>query len=323
MKRNPTQTHQRHDTHAAALRAPDSPVRGILNRLTKVAPPPLDCGGLLAFCVGTSALIDIGQRLLKEPAPEFLMLQGECQTLAAACIARFEAAGQADAEGAFDEYKTSHPAWAAVVAAGKGHADVTLGCVRNDAAATLWQSEPFGPAQAGLGQAHRIVYGATYSAANKAMYLATSKVADADLGTIFEVDKGVADADLCKARPVVTALVTGLADVPSTRIIALKSGALIYGTANGKLMLLDPTAKTVALVADLRTGNAAASAVRGYLTEASDNVVVAIVHDHDAAGANTARRLVSVDVGTARQSSRDVGKLISETEPYPGVMRLN
>jgi len=122
MNRNPTPKHQRHDTHAAALRAPDSPVRGILNRLTKVAPPPLDCGGLLAFCVGTSALIDIGQRLLKEPAPEFLMLQGECQTLAAACIARFEAAGQADAEGAYDEYKTSHPAWAAVVAAGtRGH----------------------------------------------------------------------------------------------------------------------------------------------------------------------------------------------------------
>jgi hypothetical protein len=44
MSRNRTQTHQRNDTHAAALRAPDSPVRGILNRLMKVAPPPLDCG---------------------------------------------------------------------------------------------------------------------------------------------------------------------------------------------------------------------------------------------------------------------------------------
>ena len=44
--------------------------------------------------------------------------------------------------------------------------------MRPDTAKTLFESNAFGPAQAGFGNAHRIVYGATYSVANKAMYLA-------------------------------------------------------------------------------------------------------------------------------------------------------
>jgi hypothetical protein len=51
--------------------------------------------------------------------------------------------------------------------------------------------------------------------------------------------------------------------------------------------------------------------------------VVIIGYQRHATGINTARRLVSLDVGTARQTRRDVGKLISESEPWPGVMRLN
>lgn len=215
------------------------------------------------------------------------------------------------------------PFWNANVDATKGYADMSLGCMRADTTNAVFHSDPFGPAQAGAGNAHRIVYGATWSAANAAMYLATAKVGDADLGTIFEVDKGVADADVCKAKPIVTVLVAGLVDVPSTRPIALKSGTLAYGTANGKLMRLDVTGRTAVLVADLRTGNAVSSVVRGYLAEAKDNVVAAVVYDYDAAGNNTARRLVRVDVGTGAQTERDVSKLIGENEPYPGVMRLN
>ena len=98
MKRRPTQDIQRSDTHAAALRATDSAVRGILNRLMQTAPAPLDCGGLLSFCVGAASLCGIAAGLLKQPKPEFLMLRDECKALAAACIARFEAAGQTDAE---------------------------------------------------------------------------------------------------------------------------------------------------------------------------------------------------------------------------------
>lgn len=215
------------------------------------------------------------------------------------------------------------PFWNANVDATKGYADTTLGCIRADTKQTLFESDAFGPAQGGFGNAHRIVFGATYSAANRAMYLATSKVADADQGTIFEVDKNIADTDVCKGKPVVTALVTGLTDVPSTKFIALKSGALVYGTSNGKLMKLDVTNKQALLVADLKGAGVATSQVKGYLTEVFDNAVAAVVFDYDTAGNNTGRRLVTVNITTAAQSSRDVSQLISESETYPGVMRLN
>jgi hypothetical protein len=48
-----------------------------------------------------------------------------------------------------------------------------------------------------------------------------------------------------------------------------------------------------------------------------------VVFDYDAGGRNTGRRLVTVDVLTAKQSSRDVSQLIAETEPYPGVLPRN
>lgn len=132
MKRKPTNEVQRSDTHAAVLRAPESPVRAILNRLMQVAPPPLDCGGLLSYCTGVALLVDIAQGLLKQPTAEFLTLRGECKALAAACIDRFATAGQADPEDASTEYKTSNPAWAAIVEAGSRDDTAT-----NPAAAAL------------------------------------------------------------------------------------------------------------------------------------------------------------------------------------------
>jgi hypothetical protein len=215
------------------------------------------------------------------------------------------------------------PFWKSDVDLAKGYTNTTLGCMRPDTPAVLQHSDAFGPAQAGFGNAHRIVLGATYSAANKAMVLATSKVGDADQGTIFEVDKGVADADVCKAKPTVSVVVSNLPDVPSTKILALKSGALLYGTTNGKLMSVNLTTKSVTPVADLKSAAATSSHVRGYLAESTDNVVAVVVYDYDAAGRNTARRLVAVNVTSGSQSSRDVTALITETERYPGVFRLN
>ncbi len=61
--------------------------------------------------------------------------------------------------------------------------NVTLGCVRADDGTVNAQSLVFGPASAASGNANRIVYGATYSPTNDAMYLATSKVANADQGS--------------------------------------------------------------------------------------------------------------------------------------------
>jgi hypothetical protein len=131
MKRKPTIEIHRSDTHAAALRAPESPVRAILNRLMQAAPAPLDCGGLLSFCSGATLLLDIAQGLLKQPTADYRALLDECKALAAACIDRFEAAGQADPDGASD-YKASHPAWAAIVEAGSRDDTAT-----NPAAAAL------------------------------------------------------------------------------------------------------------------------------------------------------------------------------------------
>jgi hypothetical protein len=216
------------------------------------------------------------------------------------------------------------PFWQSSVTPFSDHlVNVTLGCVRAANGAAVAQSDVFGPASAASGNANRIVYGATFSPANEAMYLVTSKVGSADQGTIFEIDKGIPDAALCTAKPVVTALVTGLADVPSTKPLSARSGALYYGTASGKLMRLDVAARNVTVVADLQGASAASSRVRGYLAETADGVVAAVVFDYDSSGKNTVRRLVSVEVGTGAKVSRDVSALVDEWEPYPGVMKLN
>jgi hypothetical protein len=151
--------------------------------------------------------------------------------------------------------------------------NATLGCVRADSGAV---NAHFGPASAASGNANRIVYGATYSPADDAMYLATSKVANADQGAIFEIDKGEADASQCRAAPVVTALVTGLTDVPSTKPLSTRTGALFYGTANGRLMRINVAQKTVTVVADLKALASASSQVKGYLAETADDVVAAV-----------------------------------------------
>lgn len=215
------------------------------------------------------------------------------------------------------------PFWKANADTVKRYADTTLACMRTDSPTAYRHSDTWGPAQATFGNAHRMVYGATYSASNKAMYLATAKVADADQGTIFEVDKNVADADLCKAKPVITTLVSGLTDVPSTKILAMTNGTLVYGTSKGRLMQLDVSGKRALLIADLKASTATSSLVKGHLSEVGDKRVAAVVFDYNAAGQNTTRRVVSVDIVTGTLSSRDVSQLIRETETYPGVTRLN
>lgn len=124
MKRPPSQPHKqpvpvRPDTHAAALRAPDSPVRHAFSKLYSAAPLPLECAGLLAGCVGTAALINAAVGLLKQPTEAAVTLQSQYQELARACALRFEAAGHGDAYEAMASYKTAHPAWAAIVATGE------------------------------------------------------------------------------------------------------------------------------------------------------------------------------------------------------------
>ena len=216
------------------------------------------------------------------------------------------------------------PFWESSVTPFSDHlVNATLGCVRADAGTVNAQSLVFGPASAASGNANRIVYGATYSPANDAMYLATAKVANADLGTIFEIDKGVADASLCRCgarrdgarhrsrrRAIDEAALHPRRDAPlrngERQAHAARRGGPGRGAGGGP---------------QGRRGGV--SQVKGYLAESADGTVVAVVFDYDVSGKNTARRLVSVEVATGAWTSRDVTSLIEEWEPYPGVMRRN
>jgi hypothetical protein len=174
------------------------------------------------------------------------------------------------------------------------------------------------------GDAHATVEGPTYSPTHDALYLATRRVGATDAVTIFEIDKGVSKAALCRQTPVLTRIASsGAADVPVTKILVTRAGMLVYGSVSGKLMKIDPTARTITMLADLKTSGAASSQIKGFLTEVADGTLGAIVHDFDAAGRNIGRRLAGVSTTGSQVGSHDVSRLIGESEPYPGVNRFN
>jgi hypothetical protein len=98
---------------------------------------------------------------------------------------------------------------------------------------------------------------------------------------------------------------------------------LVYGSVSGKLMKIDPSARSISVLADLKASGAASSQIKGFLTEITDGTIGAVVHDFDASGRNIGRRLAGVSTSGSQVGSHDVSKLIGETEPYPGVNRFN
>ena len=208
-------------------------------------------------------------------------------------------------------------------------------CLRSDNPAVRSVSGLFGPNDQGgstvspvrvpvSGDAHAPVEGPTYSPTHDALYMATSRVGSSTGVTIFEIDKGVARADLCKQAPVITKLVSaGGADLPATKILATRSGVLVYGSVSGKLMKIDPLARSVTMLADLKASGVSRSEVKGFLTEIADGVIAAVVYDYDAAGRQLGRRLAGVSTGGTQIGSHDVSNLIGENEPYPGINRFN
>jgi hypothetical protein len=154
--------------------------------------------------------------------------------------------------------------------------------------------------------------------------MVTSRVGSSTGVTIFEIDKGVARADLCKQAPVITKLVSaGGADLPATKILATRSGVLVYGSVSGKLMKIDPLARSVTMLADLKASGVSRSEVKGFLTEIADGVIAAVVYDYDASGRQLGRRLAGVSTSGTQIGSHDVSNLIGENEPYPGINRFN
>lgn len=172
---------------------------------------------------------------------------------------------------------------------------------------------------------HAIVEGPTYSPTHNALYMATRLVGNAPGLAIFEIDKDVPAASLCRQAPVFTRIITSsaAADVPVTKILATRLGVLVYGTDDGRLMKVDPVARSVSVLADLKAGGAAASRVKGFLTEIADGVIGAVVYDYDAQGRNIGRRLAGVSTSGTQVGSHDVTNLITGDDPYPGVNRFN
>jgi len=208
-------------------------------------------------------------------------------------------------------------------------------CLRSDSSAVRSVSGLFGPTdQSGStasparvpvsGDAHGPVEGPTYSPTHDALYMATSRVGSSTGVTIFEIDKGVAKADLCKQAPVITKLMSaGSTDLPATKILATRSGMLVYGSVSGKLMKIDPLARSTTMLADLKASGVGRSEVKGFLTEIADGVIGAVVYDYDVNGRNIGRRLAGVATSGVQVGSHDVTNLIGENEPYPGVNRFN
>jgi hypothetical protein len=98
---------------------------------------------------------------------------------------------------------------------------------------------------------------------------------------------------------------------------------LVYGSVSGKLMKIDPLARSVTMLADLKASGVSRSEVKGFLTEIADGVIAAVVYDYDAAGRQLGRRLAGVSTGGTQIGSHDVSNLIGENEPYPGINRFN
>lgn len=208
-------------------------------------------------------------------------------------------------------------------------------CQRSDNTAVRSVSGLFGPTdQSGStvtpvrvpvsGDAHGPVEGPTYSPTHDALYMVTNRIGAGSGVTVFEIDKGVAKADLCKQAPVLTKVASaGGADLPATKLLATRAGVLVYGSVSGKLMKFDPVARSISVLADLKASAASRSEVRGFLSEVADGTIGAIVYDYDANGRNIGRRLAGVSASGAQVGSHDVTKLIDENEPYPGVNRFN
>jgi hypothetical protein len=106
-------------TVAMQLRAPDSSVRPAINRLTSIGPPPLDCAGLLAACVGASGCVAAAVSILKQPNAIALAIKEELKALAIGCIELYERGSLSDAEEFVSGRSAGHPAWCAFSAAGR------------------------------------------------------------------------------------------------------------------------------------------------------------------------------------------------------------
>lgn len=102
-----------HSTIALSLRAPESPARRIIARLSRAAPPPLDHSSLLAVTVGASAAANAALALLQSPNAEATGVRDELRLLCSTCIAEYEKRpGCIDSEHGLEGRLRANSAWA-------------------------------------------------------------------------------------------------------------------------------------------------------------------------------------------------------------------
>lgn len=194
-----------------------------------------------------------------------------------------------------------------------------IACFRTSDPTIKQQSVAFGQGQS---MAERDpVIGLT--ATDDAVYMLTATAADGTPGgSIFSIDEGVAPANLCTGPVSLQRVVTGLTEVPTTRLLRTRSGGLFFGTASGKLMRFDPVTSSVSIVANLVAGVDYSSRITGFLSEIDTDVIGAIVYDYDASGANVGRRLAGVRTTDAVVGNMDLTHLLDSRDSYPGVSRF-
>ena len=173
----------------------------------------------------------------------------------------------------------------------------------------------FREGNASVDYAHEPVRGGTYSTATDEMFIMTAKRAGLPEGRIHLVNM-----DNCASGVGLTAVVTGMTDIPSTKMIEVDGQLMYFGTENGKLMRFNPVDYTVTEIADMTPGSGTAK-VRGYLDEV-DGVIRGIVHRYDTDGRASARMLFAYDIESNTVTQTDVSDQFREDELYPGVILL-
>ena len=99
---------------ALSLRAPDSPVRSQMARLSRVAPPPLDCAHLSWVCKAATRAVDDAFRILSRANAAAHALREELASLLSACMSEYQRRAAADLESGLERRLLATPAWSAL-----------------------------------------------------------------------------------------------------------------------------------------------------------------------------------------------------------------
>lgn len=115
------------------------------------------------------------------------------------------------------------------------------------------------------------------------------------------------------AAPIISSVITGLSDAPSTALLASSDGNFYYGTEGGKVMQFDGVSQPVIVASFDNTG------VVGFLTEDAEGAIVGVLSNGNA----LEDKVFSYTIADGTTSSQ----IVPEDRPidtfYPGVTEIN